>query len=138
MKLDETEILLSKAHEQDGRLAVTPQLIQDWQRSLTHHPFEACYDAVFDHFEQCGPRVPLVPAEVLHHIRKAREAADEVARRDRDRERNENTFGSLTDRRTPQEIEASMTAMRAGRAELDAILARRRAEAPPEPEASST
>jgi hypothetical protein len=131
MNVDETRTILEKVRQHDGRIVVTPQLIDDWQHALTRQTFEHCFDAVFDHIEQCGPRIALVPAEVLHHIRKARDARDEADRIQRAKERNESIFGSLHDDRADWEREAALASMRTGRAHLDQVLAARKASTDP-------
>lgn len=128
MTLDETRTLLEKARQHDGRIIITDAAITNWQQALIHHNFEHTFDAVFDHFDQCGPRIQLNPAEVLHHLQKAREARDAEARKQRDLERNESVFGAYHDHRQPWEIDAAREAAHAGRVELERTLAARRPE----------
>lgn len=108
---------------------ITEPMVIDWQRALMRLQVGAVFDAIHDHFERCNSAltVALTAGEVLHHAIQARDRRETEERRQRDLERNEQTFGSLHDHRTEPERAASLTAMRAGRAHLNAVLEQRRA-----------
>lgn len=124
MDINDTTRILREVSSYEHR-PVDDALINQWQHALTRQKFEHVFDAVHDHFESCAEarKIPLTPAEVLGHINEARVAREAAEKRARDLERNESVFGELADHRTDTEREASLAAMRAGRAHLDAVLA---------------
>lgn len=138
MNLDETRAMLTIVAHYDHR-TVTDDLVRHWQVALLRHPIEAVHDAIDDHFERCGEalRVTLNPTEVLVHIQRARELRERDEARQRQAERNESVFGSLTDHRRDWERLAATEAARVGRAELDQILQQRRKKQPAEATAGS-
>lgn len=128
MDIPETKAILDRVATYDHR-PVTDDLVRSWQYALIRIPIEAAFDAVTDHYDDCASAntVALTPAEILAHVRKTREREDREEAQRRDRQRNEAVFGSLHDHRTEPERAASLTAMRAGRAHLNAVLEQRRA-----------
>lgn len=129
MDIPETRRMLAIVATYDHR-QVTEPLVDAWQHALVRQSVEAVFDAIHEHYDRCAdaPRVPLNPAEVLHHTSRAGEARAALERKQRDRERNERTFATLGDHRTEAERATALEAMHAGRAELERTLAARRPE----------
>lgn len=127
MDLNDTRLMLEQIRTFDHRV-IDDQAITEWQRALTRLPVEEVFDAIHDHYEKCNnaAAVALTPAEILRHRNETRAHQTAEERRRLDRERNETIFGELKDHRTPAQFEASLAAMRAGRAHLNQILAARK------------
>lgn len=132
MDIPDTRVILGIIATYDHRV-VTDQAVTDWQRALTRIPIEAAFDAIDQHYDRCtnAAAIPLTPPEILRHVQAARDQQAIEDRRQRDREANERLFGSLEDHRTPAQREASLTAMRAARAHVNAVLDQRRTAAAP-------
>lgn len=104
---------------------------QAWAKTLDELPVEECTAAIAAHFRACPNATFLMPAHVREHVTQARR---EEAQHVHDR----NVFDEIDRRKAiagppgSSERDLAITAMHAGRAQLDAILTARRTKADPD------
>lgn len=122
MKPSEAAKLLATAAAWDRR-TVGEVDAQAWAKSLDDLQLEECVTAIAAHFRACPNQAYLMPAHVREHVVHHRRAeAQRIHDQDvlDDIDRRKAITAPVSDR------QRSLTAMRAGRAHIDAILEQRK------------